>query len=225
LTYPFSQVSAQNTLTNEGLLLNSNAGIFYEFVPVDEVFNDNPTRLTLRDVELDKNYAIILTTTAGLWAYNIGDIVKFVSLDPHRIVVTGRIKHFISAFGEHVIGEEVEKALQYGITKAGGEVIEFHVAPQVKVEEGLPYHEWFIAFEQRPQSIEQFATEVDEKLQQLNSYYKDLRAGNMLREAIITPLPADAFRKYMKKLGKLGGQNKVPRLANDRKVANLLSNK
>lgn len=223
-TYPASEgfIAYQDTLENEGLLLNTNSGIFFEFVPVDEIFNEHPTRLTLKDVEVNENYAIILTTNAGLWAYNIGDIVKFVSTDPYRIVVTGRIKHFISAFGEHVIGEEVEKALEKGVSSAGGEVIEFHVAPKIKVDEGLPYHEWFIAFEKQPDDLELFAKEVDLKLQELNSYYKDLRDGNMLREAIISVLPADAFRTYMKQLGKLGGQNKVPRLANDRTVADRL---
>jgi len=223
-TYPASEgfIAFQDKPDVEGLLLNSNSGIFFEFVPADEIFNENPTRLSLRDVELDKNYAILLTSNAGLWSYNIGDTVKFVSTDPHRIVVTGRIKHFISAFGEHVIGEEVEKSLQQGIKAAGGEIVEFHVAPKIKVEEGLPYHEWLIAFERLPKDMEVFATEIDKNLQEFNSYYKDLRQGNMLRELVVTSLPADAFRTYMKRKGKLGGQNKVPRLSNDRSVADEL---
>lgn len=220
-TYPASEgfFAFQDLPQSEGLLLNVNSGIFFEFVPADEIFDEHPTRLQLADVELDKNYAIIINSNAGLWGYNIGDTIKFVSKDPYRVVVTGRTKHFISAFGEHVIAEEVEYALSKGLQAFGGEVVEFHVAPKVKVSEGLPYHEWFIAFENQPSSLESFAKTVDEALRDKNAYYDDLRNGGMLQQAVIRPLQANAFRTYMKKKGKLGGQNKVPRLANDRKMA------
>ncbi len=223
-TYPASEgfIAYQDLPTNEGLLLNINSGIFYEFVPADEIFNEQPTRLTLDQVQLDTNYAIILTTNAGLWAYNIGDTIKFVSKDPYRIVVTGRTKHFISAFGEHVIAEEVEKALGAGIVAQGGVVSDFHVAPRIEVEGELPYHEWFVAFDELPHNISAFSKIVDQEMMKLNSYYRDLRVGQMLQQLKVRTLPPSAFQDYMKSIGKLGGQNKLPRLANNRAIADQL---
>lgn len=224
-TYPASEgfIAYQDTQTEEGLLLLLNSGIFFEFIPADEYFDENPTRLSIADVELGKNYALIINSNAGLWGYSIGDTVKFVSKAPYRLLVTGRIKHFISAFGEHVIGEEVEKAMSYAQSKhPETKISEFSVAPQVKVEEGLPYHEWLIAFEQIPADMENFANDIDSKLCELNSYYDDLISGNILKRLVITPLQTDAFQSYMKSIGKLGGQNKVPRLANDRKIADVI---
>jgi phenylacetate-coenzyme A ligase PaaK-like adenylate-forming protein len=224
-TYPASEgfIAYQDTQTEKGLLLLTNNKMFYEFIPVDEFFNETPTRISLKDVELDKNYAIILNTNAGLFGYNIGDTVKFVSLNPYRIVVSGRIKHFISAFGEHVIGEEVEFALMNVAKKYGIEVIEFTVAPQVNPESGLPYHEWFVEFANEPKDMEQFALEVDELMQLKNIYYKDLISGSILRPLVLRSLKKNAFIDLMRSMGKLGGQNKVPRLSNDRKLADLLS--
>ena len=224
-TYPASEgfIAYQDTQTEKGLLLLTNNQMFYEFIPVDEFFNENPTRISLKDVELDKNYAIILNTNAGLFGYNIGDTVKFVSLNPYRIVVSGRIKHFISAFGEHVIGEEVEFALMSVAKKYGIEVIEFTVAPQVNPESGLPYHEWFVEFANEPANMEQFAAEVDQAMQLKNIYYKDLIDGSILRPLVLKSLNKNAFIDLMRSMGKLGGQNKVPRLSNDRKLADLLS--
>ena len=224
-TYPASEgfIAYQDTQTEKGLLLLTNNQMFYEFIPVDEFFNENPTRISLKDVELDKNYAIILNTNAGLFGYNIGDTVKFVSLNPYRIVVSGRIKHFISAFGEHVIGEEVEFALMSVAKKHGIEVIEFTVAPQVNPESGLPYHEWFVEFANEPANMEQFAAEVDQAMQLKNIYYKDLIDGSILRPLVLRSLSKNAFIDLMRSMGKLGGQNKVPRLSNDRKLADLLS--
>ena len=169
------------------------------------------------------NYVIILNTNAGLWGYNIGDTIKFVSIDPYRIMVSGRIKHFTSAFGEHVIAEEVEKSLKETIKLLTSEVNEFHVAPQVNPEEGLPYHEWLIEFEKEPEDLKQFGVEIDQTLQKYNSYYKDLITGGILNPLKITPISKNGFREYMKSIGKLGGQNKVPRLANDRKIADKLT--
>ncbi len=225
-TYPASEgfFAYQDSQTEKGLLLLTNNGMFYEFIPVDEFFNENPTRVSLADVELNKNYALILNTNAGLFGYNIGDTIKFISKDPYRILVTGRIKHYISAFGEHVIGEEVEYALLSTAKKYGIEITEFTVAPQVTPHHGgLPYHEWFIEFEQAPADLEAFALEVDAALQYKNIYYKDLIDGNILRPLVITPLAKNAFINYMKSEGKLGGQNKVPRLSNDRKIADKLT--
>jgi hypothetical protein len=219
-TYPSSEgfIAFQDSQSEPGLLLNSNSGIFFEFVPAEEIFNDNPTRLTLKDVEVGVNYAIIINNNAGLWGYNIGDTVQFVSKDPYRLLVTGRIKHFISAFGEHVIGKEVEAALMNAARAHNIKVVEFTVAPQVSPPEGgTPYHEWFIEFDEVPEKLEAFAAAVDAEMVQQNIYYEDLISGHILKPLKITPLQQGAFRAYMKTQGKLGGQNKVPRLSNDRK--------
>ena len=221
-TYPASEgfFAYQDKQSEEGLLLLLNSGIFFEFIPMDKYFDENPVRLSIEEVAIGKNYAIIIHSNAGLWGYSIGDTVKFISKSPYRIVVTGRIKHFISAFGEHVIGEEVEKSLRYAVSKHPEvAVMEFSVAPQVTPDEGLPHHEWLIAFENPPENPENFAKDIDTRLCALNSYYDDLISGNILRPLTITPLQRDAFQQYMKSIGKLGGQNKVPRLTNDRKIA------
>ena len=221
-TYPASEgfIAFQDSQNEKGLLLLLDAGIFYEFIPAEEYFNENPTRISLEDVELDRNYAIILNTNAGLWGYSIGDTIKFVSKDPYRILVTGRIKHYISAFGEHVIGEEVEHAILSVASEENVEITEFTVAPQVSPEEGgLPYHEWFVEFAKAPLDIDQFRLKVDQALQQKNTYYFDLIEGKILQPLVMHQMEADAFRNYMKSQGKLGGQNKVPRLSNDRNIA------
>jgi hypothetical protein len=224
-TYPASEgfIAFQDSQTEKGLLLMVDAGIFYEFIPSEEYFNDNPTRINLKDVELDKNYALIMNTSAGLWGYSLGDTVKFVSKNPYKIVVSGRIKHYISAFGEHVIGEEVEQALMSIAAEEGVDVIEFTVAPQVApADGGLPYHEWFIEFGKESKDLAAFALKVDKALQQKNIYYFDLIEGNILRPLIVRSLKKDTFINYMRSQGKLGGQNKVPRLSNDRKIADEL---
>jgi len=224
-TYPASEgfIAFQDSQTESGLLLNANSGIFFEFVPAGEIFNDNPTRLSLGEVEIGANYAILLSNNAGLWAYNIGDTVEFVSLNPYRIKVTGRIKHFISAFGEHVIGKEVEEALLAICKDENIRIVEFTVAPHINPSNGhLPYHEWFIEFENMPDNLENFSKKLDNAMIQQNIYYKDLIDGKILSPLKITPLRKDSFREYMKTQGKLGGQNKVPRLSNDRKIADQL---
>ncbi len=203
-----------------GLLLLVDAGIFYEFVEADRFFDENPERLTLDQVKVGVNYAMVISTNAGLWGYNLGDTVAFTSLDPYRVVVTGRIKHFISAFGEHVIAKEVEDAMKEGISQTGISVSEFTVAPVTDPQEGeLPYHEWLVEFEQNPEDLSQLAGILDRRMQEQNSYYFDLIEGNILQPLKITCIAPGGFREYMKSLGKLGGQNKVQRLANDRKVA------
>jgi hypothetical protein len=224
-TYPASEgfIAFQDSQKEKSLLLMVDSGIFYEFIPTDEYFNENPTRISLKDIELDKNYALILNTNAGLWGYSLGDTIKFVSKDPYKIVVTGRIKHYISAFGEHVIGEEVEQALMSVANEQGVDIIEFTVAPQVNPPQGqLPYHEWFIEFVAAPKSLEFFSLAVDKALQKKNIYYFDLIEGNILQPLVIQSLKKDTFINYMRSQGKLGGQNKVPRLANDRKIADEL---
>jgi len=221
-TYPASEgfIAFQDSQKEKGLLLLVDSGIFYEFIPSDEYFNDNPSRLSLEEVELDKNYALIMNTNAGLWGYSIGDTVKFVSKNPYKIIVSGRIKHYISAFGEHVIGEEVEHALLSVANQEGIDIVEFTVAPQVNPSIGqLPYHEWFVEFGSAPADLAAFAAKVDQSLQAKNIYYFDLIDGNILQPLIIRNLKKDAFINFMRSQGKLGGQNKVPRLSNDRKIA------
>jgi hypothetical protein len=206
-TYPASEgfIAYQDSQKEKGLLLLTNNGMFYEFIPVDEFFNKNPTRVSLKDIELNKNYAIILNTNAGLFGYNIGDTIKFISKNPYRILVTGRIKHYISAFGEHVIGEEVEYALLSVAKQEGVEIVEFTVAPQVTPPEGgLPYHEWFVEFGKQPEKIEQFARKVNDALGTQNVYYKDLTKGNIVRPLVIRILNKNAFIDYMRGEGKLG---------------------
>lgn len=224
-TYPASEgfIAFQDTPDFRGLLLNTNYGIFFEFIPVEEYYDPNPTRIALQDVELGRQYAVILNSNAGLWGYSIGDTVEFVSLNPYRIVVSGRIKHYISAFGEHVIGKEVEQAVLKALEIAGGSIIEFTVAPQVNPEGGtLPYHEWLISFGEEPKDMNLFLQVLDTEMQKQNVYYKDLIEGKILRPLVVTRLNTNAFRDYMKSQGKLGGQNKVPRLSNDRKIAEAL---
>lgn len=224
-TYPASEgfIAFQDSQKENGLLLVLNKGIFYEFIPVDEFHNENPSRISLKDIKLGVNYVIILNTNAGLWGYNIGDTVKFVTEKPYRIVVTGRIKHFTSAFGEHVIAEEVEYALSEAIINQPALINEFHVAPQVNTKEGqVAYHEWFVEFEQEPANLDRFIIDLDNALQSKNSYYFDLRKGNMLDCIHVSKVKKGGFNEFMKSRGKLGGQNKTPRLANDREYADEL---
>jgi hypothetical protein len=209
----------QDSQKEPGLLLNTNSGIFFEFIPVQEIMNENPTRLSLREVKAGENYALIINNNAGLWGYNIGDTVRFLSTNPYRLVVSGRIKHFISAFGEHVIGEEVEYSLQKAAAEEGLKIIEFTVAPMINQDQGKSYHEWFIEFENLPENLQAFAKKVDDNLRQKNIYYDDLITGNILDTLHIQVVQKNGFINYMKSVGKLGGQNKVPRLSNDRTIA------
>ncbi len=222
--YPASEgfFAFQDKQNERGMLLQLDSGIFYEFVKADEFFNENPKRILLKDVEIGVNYVMIVSTNAGLWAYNIGDTVEFTFTKPYRIIVSGRIKHFISAFGEHVIGKEVEQALQEGTMNIKASVSEFTVAPQITPKDGLPYHEWFIEFENEPESISALAKSIDKSLQDQNSYYFDLIKGKVMQPLKITPIKKNGFEDYMKSIGKLGGQNKIPRLSNDRKIADVL---
>ena len=212
----------QDQPEKRGLLLLVDNGIFYEFIKADEFGENNAKRHTLDQVQLGVNYVLILSTTAGLWGYNIGDTVKFVSLSPYRLVVTGRIKHYISAFGEHVIGKEVETAMEEACKGTAVQVKEFTVAPQINPKDGLPYHEWLVEFENLPIKMDEFEALLDQKMQAQNVYYEDLINGKVLRTLVITQVAPSAFQTFMKSIGKLGGQNKVPRLSNDRKIADQL---
>ncbi|MEY2701873.1 MAG: hypothetical protein RLY43_506, partial [Bacteroidota bacterium] len=223
----------QDSQQEKSMLLLLNAGIFYEFIKADEFFSDfegsGPKRYTIGEVEVGVNYALIISTNAGLWAYNIGDTIAFTSIKPYKIIVTGRIKHYISAFGEHVIGKEVEEAMRIATENSGIRINEFTVAPQITPKEGLPYHEWLIEFDadvsENIIDLDAFAIQLDNAMRQQNVYYDDLINGNVLRTAVVTKIPTNRFQEYMKSIGKLGGQNKLPRLSNDRKIADFLTKK
>lgn len=223
-TFPASEgfFAFQDDYRKEGLLLLTNHGIFYEFIPLEEFGKPNAKRLTLGEIELQKDYALILTTNSGLWAYSIGDVVRFISKEPYRVLVSGRTKHFTSAFGEHVIAYEAEEALKATIAQHPAQITEFHLAPQVNPGEGLPYHEWLIEFAKKPEHVEQFSATLDAEMRKRNSYYDDLISGHVLRPLVITTLASNSFLNYAKSQGKLGGQNKIPRLANDRRIADFL---
>lgn len=224
-TFPASEgfFAFQDSQVTEGLLLNTNSGIFFEFVPAGEVFGNNPARMSLKDVKPGENYALIINNNAGLWGYNLGDTVKFLTINPYRLLVTGRIKHFISAFGEHVIGEEVEHSLMKAAGEEGLHITEFTVAPMISQNGSKSFHEWFIEFESAPANLQNFALKVDHLLREKNIYYNDLITGNILAPLQIRVVRKNGFIDYMKSIGKLGGQNKVPRLSNDRTVADKLS--
>jgi len=212
----------QDSQKGKGMLLLLNAGIFYEFIKTDEFSSSNPRRYTIGEVEIGVNYVLIISTNAGLWGYNIGDTVQFTSLKPYRVIVSGRVKHYISAFGEHVISKEVESAIQQAVEGTLVRINEFTVAPQITPEKGLPYHEWFIEFEKEPDDLEGFALKIDKAMRKQNIYYDDLIVGKVLRELLITKVKKNGFQNYMKSIGKLGGQNKIQRLSNDRNLVNLL---
>ena len=212
----------QDSQKEKGMLLLLNSGIFYEFIKSDEFFTPNAKRHTIGEVEIGVNYVLVISTNAGLWAYNIGDTIQFTSTKPYRVIVSGRIKHYISAFGEHVIGKEVEAALQQAMEGTNVSVNEFTVAPQITPSTGLPYHEWFIEFDIEPEDLETFAEKINAAMQQQNVYYDDLISGKVLRKLVISKVAKNGFQDYMKSIGKLGGQNKIPRLSNDRKIADLL---
>ncbi|WP_040279601.1 GH3 auxin-responsive promoter family protein [Psychroserpens damuponensis] len=222
--YPASEgfFAFQDQQNEKGMLLQLNSGMFYEFIEANHFFDDQPKRLTISEVKTGVNYVMIISTNAGLWAYNIGDTVEFTSTKPYRVIVSGRIKHFISAFGEHVIGKEVEQALQEATQNLDVSVTEFTVAPQINPESGLPFHEWFIEFENSPHNLLELAQKIDASMQKQNSYYYDLIFGNVLQPLKISEIKKNGFQDYMKSIGKLGGQNKIPRLSNDRKIANKL---
>ncbi len=222
--YPASEgfFAFQDGIKKDGMLLNTDSGIFFEFIPASEIYDKNPSRITLKDVKLNENYVLIVSSNAGLWAYNMGDVIKFIFLNPYRICVTGRVKHYISAFGEHVIGEEVESALMKAAAEENIKITEFTVAPKISDDTNKSYHEWFIEFENMPVNLKKFALKVDDNLRRKNIYYDDLIKGSILHVLKITPVQKNGFINYMKEIGKLGGQNKVPRLSNDRLIADKL---
>jgi len=222
--YPASEgfIAYQDSQKEKGMILCVNNGIFYEFIKRDDFFKENPKRINLSGVVVGVDYVIILNTNAGLWGYNLGDTIKFVSTNPYRIIVSGRLKHFTSAFGEHVITQEVEESMNNTISAVSAEIKEFHVAPNINPEKGLPSHQWFIEFSKEPEDMSLFEKTLDHELQEKNSYYKDLVNGAVLRQLEVIKIKKSGFNDYMSSIGKLGGQNKTPRLSNDRSIADKL---
>ncbi len=209
----------QDQPNSEEMLLMLDYGIFYEFIPIDDIHSSNPKVLTLSEVELNQNYAIVISTNAGLWRYKIGDTVSFTSVDPFRIRITGRTAHFINAFGEELIVENAERAISETCIKARAVIREYTASPIYFSDESCGAHEWLIEFEIHPESIELFAEILDQELKNVNSDYEAKRYKSMaLRPPIIRSLPENTFFGWLKSKEKLGGQHKVPRLSNDRKI-------
>lgn len=210
--------AAQDREDEEGMLLFLNHGIFYEFMPTEEYGKEKPRTLTLKDVELYKNYALVISTNGGLWRYLVGDTIQFTSLDPFRIKVSGRLKHYINAFGEEVIVDNADSAIAAACAETGAIVVDYSAAPVYMTGDNTGAHEWVIEFERLPVSLERFTTILDESLKAINSDYEAKRHKDMaLRMPIVHQMPKDGFKRWLKDKGKLGGQHKVPRLSNERK--------
>ena len=207
----------------KGLLLILNDGIFYEFIEEKKYHLNTFDRISISEVCLNTNYVLIVSTNAGLWAYNTGDTIRFTSLNPYRVIVTGRVTQFLSAFGEHVIVKEVELAVEKACLKTGETVNEFTVAPKFKKGSEMACHEWFIEFAKEDPDIQTFQTTIDLELQKQNKYYHDLIAGKIIAPAKVNTVEKGGFNKYMKSIGKLGGQNKIPKISNNRKLADQLN--
>ncbi len=209
--------AAQDTPTEDGMLLFVDHGIFYEFMPVEEYGKKYPYTVGLNKVELNKNYAVIISTNGGLWRYIVGDTIQFTSLQPHRVKVTGRLKHFINAFGEELIVDNADRAIAIACQQTGAIVNEYSAAPIYFSYDSTGAHEWLIEFEKEPLGLNDFAYELDTALKNLNSDYEAKRHKNIaLRLPVIHPVPKGAFHRWLESKGRLGGQHKVPRLSNDR---------
>ncbi|MCF6366834.1 MAG: GH3 auxin-responsive promoter family protein [Bacteroidales bacterium] len=207
----------QDDLSRNDLLLMLDLGIFYEFIPVEDVHKENLKTYTVKDVELNKNYAMIISTNGGLWRYLIGDTVMFTSLKPHKIIITGRIKHFINAFGEELIIDNAEKALLIASEKTNAHIKEYTAAPIYMSDKETGGHEWLIDFSERPENLDSFIEELDRALKSVNSDYAAKRYKDFtLKKPVVHIAKNDVFYKWLKQKGKLGGQNKIPRLSNNR---------
>ncbi|MGN6801335.1 MAG: hypothetical protein ACTHJN_05490, partial [Ginsengibacter sp.] len=211
--------AAQNMPDDQGLLLYTDHGIFYEFLPVEEYGKADPKTVGLKQVELNKNYAPVITTNGGLWRYLVGDTIQFTSLKPFKIKVSGRLKHFMNAFGEEVIVDNADKAIAIASTKTNSLVKDYTAAPVYFSEQNNGAHQWLIEFEIPPLDLSAFTLALDDALKSLNSDYEAKRYKNIaLRLPLVKSLPFNTFNHWLKIKGKLGGQHKVPRLSNERKM-------
>lgn len=211
--------AAQDDLEVDGMLLMADHGIFYEFMPPEEAGKKHPRTLRLSEVELNKNYALVISTAGGLWRYIVGDTIKFVSLNPYRVKVSGRIKHYINAFGEEVIVDNTDKAIAMACEQTGATVNDYTAAPVYFSDASNGAHEWLIEFEHEPKDLDAFTDALDKALQQTNSDYEAKRYRELaLRKPLLHKINKGLFNNWLKSKGKLGGQHKIPRLSNDRKI-------
>ena len=209
--------AAQEKPDDDGMTLFTEHGIFYEFLPVEEYGKSTPLTLGLGQVQLNKNYAIVISTTGGLWRYLVGDTVRFTSLNPYRILVTGRLKHYMNAFGEEVIVDNSDRAIAVASQKTGAVVSDYTAAPLFFTENSNGAHEWLIEFDKEPECLDNFTKELDTALKEANSDYEAKRYKNIaLRLPVVKMLPKGSFNKWLRSKGKMGGQHKVPRLCNER---------
>ncbi|MCD7901155.1 MAG: GH3 auxin-responsive promoter family protein [Bacteroides sp.] len=207
----------QNDLSDPSMLMMVDYGIFYEFIPLEEIENEHPRAYSITEVELNKNYAMVISTSCGLWRYLIGDTVKFTSKNPYKFVITGRTKHFINAFGEELIIDNAEKGLSRACAETGAQITEYSAAPVFMDANAKCRHQWLIEFTKRPDSVERFAKVLDDTLQEVNSDYEAKRSKNIALQPLeVIVARANLFRDWLKEKGKLGGQHKVPRLSNTR---------
>jgi hypothetical protein len=223
--YPASEgFVALQTERTAGLTLMLDYGIFYEFVPVEDLGRERPRRHTVADVELERQYAVVLTTPAGIWSYVLGDTVRFTARHPLRLAITGRTRHFVNAFGENVIVEEVERALQDACRATGAEAVEFTVAPRFpEAGEHRGGHDWLVEFRAAPRERHAFVAALDASLQRLNTDYRTKRAADLgMVGPRLIPLRPGSFHDWMRAAGKLGDQHKVPRVTNSRTLADAL---
>jgi hypothetical protein len=207
----------QNDPNDKSMLLMLDYDVFYEFLPMDEFGKENPNIVPLEGVEIGKNYAMIISTSCGLWRYMIGDTVIFTSKNPYKFYISGRTKHFINAFGEELIVDNAEKGLKFACQKCNAQVREYTAAPVFRGEGVVPHHQWVIEFSKEPEDLDEFADALDSKLQELNSDYEAKRYKDINMVCLkIVKARQGLFEQWMKSRGKLGGQNKVPRLSNSR---------
>ncbi len=212
--------SFQDLIDDPSMLLHLDNGVFFEFVPMDRLGESDPPRLSITEVETNVRYAVFVSTCSGLWTYNVGDVVRFTSTCPHRILVAGRTSEMVDRFGEAVFGEEARAAIQHAAAATGAQVLEFHLAPRLPDQATLPSHEWLIEFETEPVDIRSFATQLDEYLQRVNRHYQIRREAKAFDMPTVTPLPRGAFYIWLKDVkGKVSGQTKVPRMSEERAIA------
>ncbi|MBD0286172.1 MAG: GH3 auxin-responsive promoter family protein [Flavisolibacter sp.] len=223
-TYPSTEgfIAYGDRVEERGMQMVLNKGIFYEFVPVTELYKDNPKRICLTDVQVGINYALVLNTNAGLWGYVNGDTVRFKTVFPHRFEITGRIAQYISAFGEHVTLEEADKSISEAVNETGTTLVDYTVAPNIKKDGSIPYHEWFVEFGKPPADIAAFEKLLDKKICNRNFSYKDLVVNKAIEPLKINIVRPNGFIDFLRHTGKTGLQQKVPHLSNDYKLANRL---
>ncbi len=225
--YPASEgfFAYQNSLRENSMLLLTRHGVFYEFIELRDFQNQKMNRIPLEGVKLNTDYVMIVSTIAGLWAYNTGDTIRFISKNPYKILFSGRAAQYCSAFGEHVIEKEVQTSLNNAIMRCGGSVTEFTVCPKIMSKSYLSHHQWFVEFQSVPDNLSKFEKTLNTVMKEQNPYYKDLVGSKVIGPLKLFVVKSGGFNAYMKSIGKFGGQNKCPHLSNERKIADFLETK